>query len=220
MPLFEIFIYALALSMDAFAVAISAGLVIKRPSKAQYSRIALAFGVFQFGMTFLGYLFASAIVHIALFFDVFQKIHNIQSIASSESIIQVSHIVLHFIANALLLIVGFKMAKDSFKSESDTICQKDPSKGFSLIVLAFATSIDAFVIGLSLNLLSFKNILLHTTELNILNSSLIIGFVCAGLSILGVKLGTFFSRANVIGERAELLGGVTLMGIAFYNFFS
>ena len=55
MPLYTVFLLAVALSMDAFAVAVATGCAVRAPRLSQYARLAACFGVFQFLMPVLGW---------------------------------------------------------------------------------------------------------------------------------------------------------------------
>ncbi len=78
---------------------------------------------------------------------------------------------------------------------------KDPSRGFTLVMLSIATSIDALAVGISLAMV----------EVNIWYPSIIIGIVTAALSLLAIKLG---NRLGILfGQRMEFAGGVILIAI-------
>ena len=79
----------------------------------------------------------------------------------------------------------------------------DISKGFLLIVLSVATSIDALAVGLTFAFI----------EINIIPASLIIGFVAFILTGVGFALGK--KIGHLIGKRAEVVGGIILIGIGF-----
>lgn len=128
MPLFEIFLLALALSMDAFAVAIATGIRLRCATPRQSFRLSFHFGLFQALMPIIGW---------------FAGIHVRDYIESWD----------HWIAFILLSLVGLKMIRDSLRQEEeeDDTCL-DPTRGVSLVVLSVATSLDALAVGLSLAL--------------------------------------------------------------------
>jgi len=173
MDIFSIFAIAVGLAMDAFSVSIVAGAAIETPNFRHYFRLAFHFGLFQFLMPIIGYLAGSSIESYIKDYD-------------------------HWIAMGILLFIGGKMIKDSFSKEEKNI-HKDPSKGFTLIFLSIATSIDALAIGLSLGVLG-KVILIP---------SIIIGIVCSGFSIGGVYLGK--RAGNLLGNKVERIGGIILI---------
>lgn len=122
MNLVEIFIIAIGLAMDCFAVSLSSSICMPCLKRSDILRIALFFGLFQGGMPVIGWLLGNA------FYD---------SVSSID----------HWIAFGILAIIGLKMiieaAKDSNEKESFNI------KAMKVLLwLSVATSIDAFVIGM------------------------------------------------------------------------
>jgi putative Mn2+ efflux pump MntP len=111
--------------MDAFAVAIVAGLTLRPMTCRHVVRMASSFGVFQALMPLLGWLAGNA-VH--------------QHIAAAD----------HWIAFALLGFVGGKMIWGAAAGENHAAMSSDPTSGGTLLVLSVATSIDALAVGLSL----------------------------------------------------------------------
>ena len=166
---------ALALAMDAFAVSISVSLKLGGISHQQSFRLAFHFGLFQFLMPCAGWILGRSIQNFIQAVD-------------------------HWIAFFLLLLIGYKMIKDSFAQKNAAEKKrKDPTKGLTLMVLAIATSIDALAAGLSLALLDVK----------VLYAALVIGMVAFILSLVGSLLGPILGK--IVGKRAELLGGVVLI---------
>lgn len=174
MDILEIGVIAIALAMDAFSVSISAGMIIKTPNYRHYFRLAFHFGLFQFMMPIIGY---------------FGGIYLEKYIKSYD----------HWVAFGLLSLLGLKMIKESLADEDETKEIKDPSRGFSLVILSIATSIDALAVGLSFGVLSQA----------ILFPSVIIGFTCALFSIIGVTIGK--KAAALVGKKAEAVGGIMLL---------
>ena len=123
MGFLEIFLIAVSLSMDAFAVSISLGLSVKKPRIIEYLIPGIFFGFFQALMPLIGYFAGS------LFAD---KINNLA----------------HWIAFFLLCFIGAKMIKDSLSNE-DTKTQNS-FKFINMLILAVATSIDALAVGITL----------------------------------------------------------------------
>jgi putative Mn2+ efflux pump MntP len=179
MDLASVVIVAVALAMDAFSVCISCGMAIAKPGFGHYFRLSFHFGLFQFMMPIIGY---------------FGGMYLERYIRSVD----------HWIAFGLLVFIGLKMIKEAFKKESADCPveeRKDPTRGWSLIVLAIATSIDALAVGLSLGVLNRP----------ILLPSVIIGVVCASFSAVGVALGN--RVGSLVGRRAEAVGGLMLVAI-------
>src|SRR5512137_1021560 len=153
--------------MDAFAVSLGIGTAGQIATLRGKIRLAAHFGIFQTGMTALGWLAGGTIVQYVKGFD-------------------------HWIAFALLGYVGINLIRAGFDKEGKAF-EQDPSTGKPLVLLSFATSIDAFAVGLSIAFL----------KVPVLLSVIAIGVVTLTLSILGlfagVKLGETF------GKRMEIL---------------
>ncbi|MDA8220055.1 MAG: manganese efflux pump MntP family protein [Dehalococcoidales bacterium] len=125
------FLYLLAiafgLAMDAFSVAIASSFALGTLTYAQWFRMSLSFGLFQFLMPIVGWAVGSAVADRIAAYD-------------------------HWVAFALLAYVGSKMIWESFADE-EREKRGDPTRGTTLIVLSVATSIDALAVGLGLALL-------------------------------------------------------------------
>ena len=122
MSLTELFLIAVGLSMDAFAVSICKGLSMQKMNRKNALVIGLYFGGFQGIMPFLGYLLGSR----------FQD-----AIASYG----------HWIAFILLAVIGGNMIKESMDKELENL---DSSVAFKdMVILAIATSIDALAVGVT-----------------------------------------------------------------------
>jgi putative Mn2+ efflux pump MntP len=178
MDLISIIIVAIALAMDAFSVCIACGMIIPEPGCRHYFRLAFHFGLFQFMMPIIGYFGGRYLGGYIAAYD-------------------------HWIAFGLLVFIGLKMIREAFtrKKEKQEECHQDPSQGWSLVILAVATSIDALAVGLSLGVLN-KQILIP---------SIIIGMVCSFCSIIGIAIG---NRVGAYaGKYAEAAGGLMLIAI-------
>lgn len=132
----EIWLLAIGLAMDCFAVSIASGIILKRARMRPMLIMALAFGFFQALMPLLGWIGASFFSHL---------IENID----------------HWIAFAILAFLGGRMVLESFKDE-DCRHEFDPTSLKVVSALAVATSIDALAVGVSfafLGVRSFSSIL-------------------------------------------------------------
>jgi putative Mn2+ efflux pump MntP len=175
MSLLTIFLLAVGLGVDAFSVAIGIGASNKKKSWAPVLRLSLAFGLFQFVMPLIGWLAGSTVVDRIQSFD-------------------------HWIAFALLVLVGGKMIWEGFEKESDE--QKtDQTRGWPLFLLSIATSIDALAVGFSFSLL--KTALLFPAA--------IIGVVCFMMTAVGMMFGKGLAR--IFGKKVEIMGGLVLIAI-------
>ena len=128
MSFLNIIAMAVALAMDAFAVAIATGVRLKRVSLRQFFRLAWHFGLFQAVMPIIGW---SA------------------GLTVRESIERYDH----WIAFGLLAFVGLNMIREAFKLEEDAREKRDPTRGLTLVMLSVATSIDALAVGLTISML-------------------------------------------------------------------
>ena len=164
--------------MDAFSVsmAVAAGPRLPR----QTFRLTFHFGLFQFFMPLIGGLLGRGLSGIMEAYD-------------------------HWIAFAILLFIGLNMIYQAWKGGEET-ARRDRSKGWSLVFLSTATSIDALGAGLALGL-SSQDLLR-----DLLKPCIIIGLICAAMSFAGVRLGRKLS--SVFGRGAEVLGGIVLVALA------
>ncbi|MDJ0882914.1 MAG: manganese efflux pump MntP family protein [Desulfobacterales bacterium] len=128
MGFLNIFAIAVALAMDAFAVAIASGVRLKRVSFRQFFRLAWHFGLFQALMPIIGW---SAGLTVR---DTIERFG-------------------HWVAFGLLVYVGVNMIREAFKLQEDARRHKDPTRGLTLVMLSVATSIDALAVGLTISML-------------------------------------------------------------------
>ena len=118
----ELFLIAVGLSMDAFAVSVCKGLSVKRATVRQALCVGVYFGGFQALMPLLGYLLGT----------------QFESLITSID---------HWIAFVLLSLIGGNMIRESFKEEAESL---DASFSFkAMLPLAVATSIDALAMGVT-----------------------------------------------------------------------
>lgn len=167
---------SVALAMDAFAVAIVTGLTLKQVTGRHVFRLAFHFGLFQALMPTIGWFAGRAVYQYMAAVD-------------------------HWIAFALLAIVGGRMSWSAWHGEQEEGPGRDPTAGWNLVVLSVATSIDALAVGLSLAMIGAP----------ILVPSLVIGLVAAAFTTAGMLLGRRFGARW--GRRVEFLGGIILIAI-------
>ena len=172
MGLLEVVLIALGLSMDAFAVSITLGISVKRPKTREIIIPGIFFGFFQALMPAIGYF-------AGIFFA--DKIQNFD----------------HWIACALLGIIGGKMIKESLSTGKET--NENSFQLIKLLVLAIATSIDALAIGITFAF--FK--------VNIFKAVVITGIITFFISMTGVKIGNIFGTK--FKSKAEFAGGAILV---------
>ena len=169
----ELFILAIGLSMDAFAVAICKGLSVKKLKPVHMLITGLYFGFFQAFMPLIGYLLGKQFESL---------ITNID----------------HWIAFALLTIIGINMIRES-RDCADELNDKFTPR--IMLPLAVATSIDALAVGVTLAFL----------KVDVVSSVSFIGIVTFALSAIGVKIGNIFGAKYK--SVSELIGGIVLVAM-------
>ncbi|MDO4982083.1 MAG: manganese efflux pump MntP family protein [Eubacteriales bacterium] len=132
MTLFELFLIAVGLSMDAFAVSVCKGLSTVRVKPKHYLCVGLWFGGFQALMPTVGYLLGSTFEAYINNFD-------------------------HWVAFALLAVIGGNMIKESREKDAEECDDSFAVK--TMLVMAVATSIDALAVGITFALLPDVSIL-------------------------------------------------------------
>lgn len=176
MDLLSLLLIAVGLSMDAFAAALCKGLSVRELKTRQAIAVGGYFGAFQALMPLLGYL-------LARFFR--QWVEEVD----------------HWLAFALLCLIGFSMV---FESRAGKDAGGHRADGFSpraMLPLALATSVDALAIGVAFALSGVYGSIFLTVA--------VIGCITFALSVLGVYTGRFFGERY--RARAELLGGILLI---------
>jgi len=131
MNLLTILGIAVALAMDAFAVAIATGVSLQQVSARQTFRLSWHFGLFQALMPIIGWGLGT----------------SVQGYMEAYA---------HWIAFLLLALVGSNMLKEAVMADEDedkAKPRKDSTKGMTLVMLSIATSIDALAVGLSMSML-------------------------------------------------------------------
>ncbi|MFC2000339.1 manganese efflux pump MntP family protein [Chloroflexota bacterium] len=107
----------------------------------------------------------------------------------------------HWVAFALLAIIGSRMIWESFRSSNSHSEDIDITRGLPLLALSVATSIDALAVGLSFALV----------EVSIAVASVTIGVVALVVTAIGFLLGR--KTGNLVGKRVETIGGIVLIAI-------
>ena len=171
---FEVLLVAVGMAIDAFAVCMAVGALPGPHGPRQAFRLAFHFGLFQCLMPIVGWLAGTSIEPYIRDVD-------------------------HWVAFALLVFVGGRMLWSA--SRADHEMNADPSRGWTLVMLSIAVSIDALAVGLSLALVGVA----------VVFPALLIGVTTGVLSLLGLKLGISMGRA--LGRSVGIVGGVVLIGI-------
>lgn len=176
---------AVGLAMDAFAVAIAASVSLRTVSGRQYFRLSFHFGFFQFMMPLAGWLLGTGFASYMADYD-------------------------HWVAFGLLGFIGGKMIHGALGGAGEKSAEPvsgpprrldDPTRGWSLVMLSVATSIDALAVGVSFAMLDHRVFL----------PCVAIGVITAAITWLGMRIG---GRLGVrFGHRMEIVGGLILVGI-------
>ena len=181
MSYLDLLITAIALSMDAFAVAICKGLATGNVKPRHMALTGAWFGGFQGLMPLIGFFVGSLFAVYVRSFD-------------------------HWIAFALLLIIGANMIKEAVTGGDECECEgscglKSPFAVGTMFTMAVATSIDALAVGIN------YAFLLQGYEIIFAVAS--IGVITFILSGIGVKIGAVFGAKYK--SVAELVGGIVLV---------
>ena len=174
MSLLELIIIAISLAMDAFTVSMMYGISMPEKNIKKQSFIAFYFGFFQALMPYLGY-------HLGCVFS--KKVQAYD----------------HYVAFIFLMMVGISMLKDAFNNE-ETVYH---FHFFDLTILAIATSIDDFSIGITF---AFLNVSLY-------QSIMIIGGITFLLCFIALQIGRYLN--NKFQNKALIFGGIVLILMAF-----
>ncbi len=187
MGILELFILAVGLSMDAFAVAICKGLATQK-LKVRHMLITGAwFGGFQALMPLIGYFLGSAFAKYVKPID-------------------------HWIALVLLCGIGINMIKESFEKDDKNECEccENGYAFKTMFVMAIATSIDALAAGIGLAMdLKGNNAYAFIAVA-------FIGIITFTLSAIGVKIGNIYgakfkSKSEFMGGVILILLGLKIL---------
>ena len=167
---------AVALGCDAFAVGLAIGTT--DPDRRQSFRLYFHFGLFQLLMTLAGWELGRRVLSL------------IQSWGN-------------WVAFGLLSYIAWRMFRESLRTEEDEEKERrDPTRGWSLVSLSVATSMDALGVGFGMSV---------TGETRI-SPAVVIGIVAALMTYAGIRLGKRLSAA--FGKRVETVGALILFAIA------
>ena len=168
MSTFELFITAVALSMDAFAVAVCAGLSFKKLSFKKVFTIGAYFGVFQAIMPAIGYFVGGRFSLLITSYD-------------------------HWVVFALLSFIGLNMVKESF-AKVDAPQQEQSISPAVMLPFALATSIDALAAGVGF---AFIDVAILPAVLFIGATTLVLSMVGVKVgNVFGLKYKSFAEVAG------------------------
>lgn len=184
MGILELFLLAVGLSMDAFAVSICKGLSVQRTTIKHMSIAGIWFGGFQALMPFIGYTLGSAF---------------------TEYIVAVDH----WIAFILLGLIGANMLKEAFDDDGCECCCETENNAFgikAMFLMAVATSIDALAVGVTFAFLRV-DIIWAITFIGITTFC----FSAVGIKIGSIFGSKFKSKAEMAGGIILILLGVKIL---------
>ena len=171
MGMMELFLIAVGLSMDAFAVAVCKGLALRKVNLGQMALVGLWFGGFQALMPLAGYFVG---------------------VQFKEQITAIDH----WIAFALLAIIGGNMIRESLSKEEE--CPDASLSVKAMLPMAVATSIDALAVGITFAFL----------QVDIGPAAALIGCTTFIISLAGVWIGNRFGSRYQ--SKATFAGGLIL----------
>ena len=178
----ELFLLAVGLSMDAFAVSVCKGLSVKKAGLKESAICGGWFGGFQGLMPLIGYLLG------ALFADAIKAFD-------------------HWIAFGLLAIIGINMLKEAFGEECEC-CDKNADFSIkTMFVMAVATSIDALAVGISLAMAGNVNIWMAVLLIGV-TTFLLSGL---GVKIGNIFGNKFEKKAQIAGGVILILLGLRIL---------
>ena len=181
----EVWLMALALAMDCFAVAIASGIIFKKVFLKPMLTMAFLFGFFQALNPFLGWYGTDLCRNI---------IENAD----------------HWLAFAILAFLGTRMIIESFKEEENR--RFNPRRYKVIFTLAIATSIDALAVGISFSCMGYHTASSLCYPLSVI---FLVSFVLTLVGLaLGLKFGKGFAkklRAEMWGGIILLFIGVRVL---------
>jgi len=177
----EIAVLSFALGFDAFAVAVAIGISFAPDDRWSVFRLSFHFGFAQFGMPLIGW-------------------------RAGELISGYVGSLGYWAAGLILFVLGIRLIWEQANPEQRR-WKGDPTRGLSLLVLMFATSVDALAAGLTLGLIGT----------DILYPALVIGVVAAAMTVTGLVFGR--TLGATAGRAAGVAGGVVLVALAIKTAF-
>ena len=185
MGIIEMFMLAIGLSMDAFAVSICKGLCMKKATLKSQAICGAWFGGFQGLMPLIGFFMGTLFAESIQAFD-------------------------HWVAFGLLALIGANMLKEAFSAETVDSCDIDGEADLSfksMFVMAVATSIDALAVGISLAMAGDVNIWIAVAFIGIIT------FLLSAVGVkVGHAFGSRFEKkAQFCGGVILILLGLKIL---------
>lgn len=174
MSYLEILLLSLALAADAFSVGAAVGLRYRRPREV--FRVAFHFGLFQALLPLVGVLLGGALLSWVEGAD-------------------------HWIAFGLLAFLGGRMIRSGLRNGPAELADADLTRGWSLVALSLAVSVDALAAGITL----------PAAGAPIGPAVVIIGVVAGLATLAAMKMAGPIARR--VGTRVEVVAGLVLIGL-------
>ena len=185
MGIAELFLLAVGLSMDAFAVSICKGLCMKKATLKAQATCGAWFGGFQGLMPLIGFFLGTLFAEAIQAFD-------------------------HWVAFVLLAIIGVNMLKEAMEKEEGCCCCEKGNADLSvktMFIMAVATSIDALAVGISLAMAGDVNIWMAAIFIGLCTC----GFCTAGVKIGNIFGSRFEKKAQLAGGLILILLGTKIL---------
>ena len=178
----ELFLLAVGVSMDAFAVSVCKGLAMKKATLGGQLTCGLWFGGFQALMPLIGFFLGT------LFADAIEAVD-------------------HWIAFGLLALIGANMLKEAFAADCDCEEHSADLSVKTMFVMAVATSIDALAVGISLAMAGDVNIWLAIALIGLTTCV----FSAIGVKIGNIFGSRFEKKAQMAGGVILILLGLKIL---------
>ena len=183
MGFLELFLLAVGVSMDAFAVSICKGLAVRKVTIKECAICGGWFGGFQALMPLIGFYLGTLFAEAIQAFD-------------------------HWVAFGLLIIIGINMLKEAFSKEEPEACDVDGNDlGFkNMLVMAIATSIDALSVGFTIADYTWLSALLCCLLIGGVTF-----VICAAGILIGRRFGTCMAgKASILGGVILIIIGIEI----------
>ena len=177
-----LFLLAIGLSMDAFAVSVCKGLSVKKAGIKESVICGSWFGSFQALMPVLGFFLGTLFSEAIEAFD-------------------------HWVAFGLLAIIGINMLKEAFSKDCDCNENNGDMSIKTMLLMAIATSIDALAVGISLAIAGDVNIAVAAVLIGVITFSL----SAVGVKIGNLFGNRFEKKAQIFGGVILVLLGVKIL---------
>ncbi len=181
MDFVTLLLIAIGLAMDAFSVAVTDGIVLKKVTPAKAMKVGVFFGGFQFVMPCIGWALGSAFARY---------------IESCD----------HWIAFILLAFIGGKMLFEALGKKEDEVEVRNPLDSKVLTLLAIATSIDALAVGVTFATMNVS--VLYASGVIGIVAFL---FSFAGICIGNKFGDLFGNKAEIAGGAVLILIGIKIL---------